>query len=484
MGLALTLVAALIMAVMALVRPRIAVFTLMALFIFFKELGVGFASSSGSFVFNQYFVNFLNFKFIEFVIPATWLALVLRGGASRPPYLLFERRLMILLLLWVVVLIFVEHFLHGYINVGYFRLLLSGFMLLHCFSMIIKTEEELNAFIKVFLVMIAAAALIGLIKYVLGYGVLGLRGTVPFYFDSKQINAFAFGAVLMLAYVVNYPDLSPGGRILPKVLAYIMFAILAVTVILCFRRTLWVIMIFSSLAVLLMSRRVKVPQFVAIMFSLLIMVIALLAAPQMADTRSRLATYVGSMNLFDAGVVESQENKVHLENVQQYTLMIRENPGIMLFGVFGYPGEDYLRLATVYSGENQARLGTPHNAILKSIVTFGLPGLLIYMAMFVALFYKSRAVGRLPVNKLSRLTAQTSLIFLFFQFSSSLFFVPPFYTHAKGLMYTFLMVLFVRSSLGLDSDSVRRRNADAGGHPGQRLPKSIIGIDKQTGLKL
>ena len=102
MGLTITLVTALLMAALAVARPRVLPYLLLGLIVFFEELGTGFTSFNGSFVFNQNFVNLFNLKFIEIVTVVTWAPLILLGRrGGQPPVMRSEKRLGTALLLLV-----------------------------------------------------------------------------------------------------------------------------------------------------------------------------------------------------------------------------------------------------------------------------------------------------------------------------------------------------------------------------------------------
>lgn len=445
MGLAITIACAALMALLALVGRRWVVYVLLFLFVFFDELGIGFTSFAGSFVFNQDFVDFGYFRFIEFVIAAAYAATLISYRGRRPPFMASEGKLGYLFVFLIVILLFVEYFLHGSTTISDWRLIVSGIMVLHLFVMLVNSEEKLISFVKILLIMLTLRALIGLVAYALGHGVMSPRGVVPFFWDSRQVDAFAYGVILLTAYLANSRGLQSRHRIFPQALAIIMLAVLSITILLSIRRTVWMMALLGIVATLLLSKRVKLPHYVGLGFIAMAGFALILALPISEGFRSRMGTYFGSMNLLDQKVAGSYENEVHTDNVRQYSRMIMENPSVLTLGFRGYPGANYSNLPKLYSKDFP--LGVAHNGILRTIYFYGLGGLVIYLFFYVRIFFLYGDLKRLPEHKLMKHIGIASLILLFMEFSSSLTLVPPFYTTSKGLFYTFLAVFVARASL-------------------------------------
>jgi len=469
MGLALTFAAALIMALLALMGRSMLVYVFLFLFVFFEEMGTGFTSFNGSFVFNQNFVDLFNLKFIEIVTAAAYIPLLFSGIRNQGKRAAPEKQLVWGFIGLIFSLTFLEIFLHGAANISDWRLILSGAMLFHMLVMLVDTEEKLISLFKVFVVMLSIRALIGLVAYWAGYGVMSPRGMVPFFWDSRQVDAFALGIILLTAYLANLGSLRAKDKVLPTVLAVAMLAILTLTVLLSIRRTIWFVALLGVFLVLVNSKRVKVAQLAGLGFIAFIGLLIALTLPGLEHFRDRMGGYFASVNMFESEVASSYENDVHLDNVQKYTKIILDNPSVMVFGYRGYPGEGYVSLPRKYS--DKYPLGVAHNAILRTIYFYGLIGLVIYMAFYTRLFMLHGPIKRLPDNRVIKHVAFASLALLFLEFSSSLTLVPPFFTSSKGLFYTFLAAFFARAA-------VFHVTAKTAAHPTQREHLTLQGIGK------
>lgn len=444
MGFTITIACTVLMALFSLVGRRWVAYVLLFLFIFFDELGPGFTSFAGSFVFNQDFVGFGYFRFIEFVVAAAYLTTLISYRSQRLAFMATERKLSYLFIFLMIALLFIEYLMHGNITISDWRLIVSGIMILHLFVMLVNSEKKLISFVKILLIMLALRALIGLVAYALGYGVMSPRGVVPFFWDSRQVDAFAYGAILLTAYLANYYGLEARHRILPQALAVIMLAILSITVLLSIRRTVWMVAMLGIVAVLLLSKRIKLPHYIGFGFIGMAGLALILALPISEGFRSRMSTYFSSINLLDEKIARNYENEVHTDNVKQYSRMIMENPSVLAFGFRGYAGTDYSNLPKLYS--KNFPLGVAHNGVLRTIYFFGITGLIIYLVFYSAVFLLYKKLRKLPDKSLLKHIGIASLILLFLEFSSSLTLVPPFYTTSKGLFYTFLAVFIARAA--------------------------------------
>lgn len=443
MGLAITLLLAFAMATMAFVARDGVIYVILALFTFFAEQGGGFTSYSGSFLFNQNFVKFGHLRAIEFIVLAIWASLLISRKRVRISGLGFEGKLLAASILWLLGLLFLEYFLHGAVTISDWRLIVSGVMLFHILAMLIDSEQKLVTVVTVFVILLAIRAALGLAVYLAGHGVMSPRGQVPFFWDSEQVSAFGFGAVLLAAYLSNYRLLRREDRRLAPFWAMVMFGVLSLTVLLSIRRSLWIETLGGIGLVLLAAKRVRLPHYLGLSFAVVIGMVLVLSLPGLGHFREKYGQYIESVDLFNHRVASSYENKVHINNVQQYTKMILDNPSVLLLGFRGYPGRNYDRLPKLYS--NKMPLGVAHNAILRTIYFFGIGGLFIFLAFYWHLFMLRSRIRRTLDDRFAKAAAIAGLSYLFMQFVIALTLVPPFYTSSKGLFYTFLAAVIVRA---------------------------------------
>lgn len=469
MGLGITIACAALMALLALVARRWVVPVLLFLFIFFEELGTGFTSFAGSFVHNQDFVNFGNFRFIEFIIAAAYIPTLISYRGQRPFIMASESKLGYLFVLLIIALLFIEYFMHGNSTISDWRLIVSGILVLHLFVMLVNSEKKLISLVKIFLIMLTLRALIGLIAYALGYGVMSPRGVVPFFWDSRQVDAFAYGAILVTVYLANYRGLQARQRIIPQALAVMMLVILLVTVVLSIRRTVWMMALLGIVAVLLQSKRIKLPHYVGLGFMAIAGLAVILALPISEGFRTRMGGYFSSLNLLDQKVASSYDNEVHTDNVRQYSRMIMENPSVLMLGFRAYPGVNYSNLPKLYS--KNFPLGVAHNGILRTIYFYGLGGAIIYVLFYARIFFLYRRLRKMPEDTLMKHIGIASLVMLFLEFSSSLTLVPPFYTTSKGLFYTFLAVFIARAAYHYRQPAGKLQPAENENKKGLLMPK-------------
>ncbi|MDH5644355.1 MAG: hypothetical protein OEZ01_00015 [Candidatus Heimdallarchaeota archaeon] len=462
MGIGIAIICAVALSLFAVQNKRLVAYALLFLYIFFPEMGPGFTSFGSSFVFDQTFLNFYNFKFIEIVTPAIYIAMLFSRTNQGTSYLAFEKKLAWWFVGLILCLIAIEYFLHGNLTVGDFRLIISGVMLFHIFAMCINSEDDLISFVKVFIILLSIRALIGLVQYLIGHGVSSPRGVVPFFWDSRQIRAFGIGAIFLVAYLANFRALKPSNQIFSRVLAVVMLVVLLATVTLCMRRTVWFITILGSLFVIAYSKRIGQFHYILIGLIAMLVLTLILTLPGFKDFRARMEVQINSLNLFSAEVSQQYDNKVHIDNVKLYTQMIMENPSILGFGFRAYPNNDYLQLQYKYSGREQEMLGAAHNAILRSIYFYGSIGLLIYLVFYVRLIIQLPKVLRISDSLLSRQLALVSISLLFLELGSALTFSPPFYTTSKGLFYTFIAALLVNASLYFGAQNQLSANKEIG----------------------
>jgi O-antigen ligase len=450
MGFILTLIMIGMMSVLTFVSRRAALNTLLYLFVFFTEMGWDFSSFHGSFVFNQRFTGFFNFRFIEFAAVAVWFVLLLsRDRKAVHVPMRDESRWAWLFLGLVTLLCLLEYGLHQSLNVGDWRLIVSGMLLMQIFVLTIDSPEGYRKFVRLLLWYLAVRALIGLAMYFAGYGVPSPRGMTPFFWDSKQVDAFALGIVLLTGYLAFYGALKPEHRILGKGLAWLMLVVLVLTVFLSLRRTVWVVSLLGVVMVLVSTRRLKIHHLlgmgVGAGVAIAIAVAVVTAIPQLEEFEKRMTEHVTSINIFSEDFSKKMENEVHIDNVEKYTRIILDNPEILGAGYRAYPGVMYEHIPELYS--EKYPLGVAHNGVLRTVFFFGIVGLIIYLGLIVQILLLWRGIRRMPDDSLFKPVAMAAYFTLLIEFAAAFFWVPPFYTSSKGLFYVFMAIFLVRGAL-------------------------------------
>jgi hypothetical protein len=464
LGFLITLLLSVVFGALGVLRPKAAAFLLLALFVLFDELGAGFTTYTGSFVFNAEFVGFAGFRLVEIITVSAYIP-ILMMSRQRPLALTAfgaERWMFWLFAVLIAVLTLVEYMSAATITVSNWRLILTGAMQFHMLVLLFRTEDDIKALVKVFLVLVAIKCAWGLAMWAAGMGTMSPRGRLPFFWDSRQVEAFGLGLAILTAYLLNFKTIDPKHRILPAFWAAMMWVVMLAAVMGSIRRTIWVSTLAAAFLVLVVSRRTTVLHYLAVVGIVSTTVAALMMAPGLDSFRDHMGRYVQSMNLFDdyqrGGNID---NDVHLDNVEKYSLMIIENPDIMAFGTFGPSGLTYdTVLRRSYSG--MYPLGMAHNGLLRTTLFFGLVGLLIYIAFHYAAASRLWRIHRVaPDEHLLTHVAMASGLTLLVSFAAALLFVPPFWTSSKGLYYTFLEVFFIGITASLLARGKRRPSAAA-----------------------
>lgn len=459
MGLAVAVAVSAILAIVAFGRPLVVLYVLTAIIVFFEELGTGFTSFHASIFFNQDFIRFFNLKFIEIIIAFIYPVILLtyRPNADRPR-LAFERRVALSFIGLVTLLCFIEYWIHGRVTVSDWRVMVAGLILFHMMAILLDTEQKMLTFTKVILIMMGTRALIGLIMMVAGHGVQSPRGTVPFFWDSRQVDAFALGFVILSAYLIQYRLLPRHDRILSKPVASILFVVLGVTILLSIRRSVWFVAAGGGMLCLFAARRVSVAQIMTLVSVAVVSSILVMTLPGLQGLRGRIAFYVESMDIFEHDVASQQQNATHIDNVYQYSRIIMEEPEILYLGFRGRSGENYWEFSADIGSE--FRLGKAHNGLLRTILFYGLFGLFIYMAFYLYAIMQYLNIRRIPGATHASYIAMGSMAFLLMELIPALVFVPPFFTSIKGNFYTFVAYFLLRSSLHYASARTAARNLD------------------------
>ena len=447
MGLAVAIATSAILAVIAwLGRPLVVLYALTFIIVFFEELGTGFTSFHASIFFNQDFIRFFNFKFIEIIIAFSYPVILLtyKPNPGRPR-LTFEKRIAIAFISLVAVLCLVEYWIHGRVTVSDWRVMVAGLILFHMMAHLVDTEQKMLNYAKALLVMMGIRALIGLAMMAAGHGVHSPRGTVPFFWDSRQVDGFALGFVILSAYLIQYRMLPERDRILNKPLANAIVVTLGVTVLLSIRRSVWFVAAGGAALCLFAARRVSVGQILSLASAALLSLVLVMTLPGLQGLRDRIGFYVESMNIFESDVASQQQNATHIDNVYQYSRIIMDEPEILYLGFRGRSGENYWEFSADMGSE--FRLGKAHNGLLRTILFYGLFGLFIYLAFYLYAVMQYRKIKNMRSVTHASYIAMGSMSFLLMELIPALVFVPPFFTSIKGNYYTFVAYFLLRSSL-------------------------------------
>lgn len=461
MGFLATLLLSVVFGILGVIRPRIATYMIIGMFVFFDELGPGFTTFRGAFPFNAYFVGFFGIRLIEVVTISAYLPMLVMAVNRRAASMPFgvERMIGFLFAFWIAVLMAVEFGIAGKPTYSDWRLIVSGAMQFHMLVLMFREEGDVEKLMRVFLIMLALKASYGLAMWAGGMGTMTPRGKLPFFWDSKQVEAFGLGVVILTAYLLNYASVDARHRLIPFGWALLMWLILLAAVGGSIRRTIWVVTFLGMFGAMIMSRRTTVMHYFVILLVGSITITGVLLAPGLEKFRDHMGKYVESMNLFDDSQrVGNIENDVHLNNVEQYFKMITEKTDILALGVHGPSGVHYYEILIGAYSEGGYRLGMAHNGLLRSVLFFGIFGMLFYIAFFWASLARTlRVYWRAPEDHGMKHVALACGVYLFLDFASTVLFVPPFYTSSKGLFYTFFEV-FV---LGVVAHALARSPASA-----------------------
>ncbi len=427
-------------------KPVNTLYALTFVVIFFSELGPGFTSFTASIFFNQESLGLFKIKLIEILIASSYLIILFtKGKSNKHDYLKFYKYLLLLFACLVTILTMIGiSGGHGFTIIGW-RLMVTGILFLHLMHITLDSEEKIFEYVNIFLILLGIRALIGLIAYTVGFGVDSPRGTVPFFWDSRQVAAFAFGVIMLTAFLAQNKNVTNHKASLNKNLAIILIIVLSLTVLLSIRRTSWAFVIVGAGFILITERRINVLHYSGIAAAIALFLAAVIFVPALDHTREKLSSYMGSLNLFDQNVASQQQNAVHVDNVEEYSKIIFNNNNIILFGYIGREG-DALKDFTAEAG-NEFDLGKAHNGILRTMLIFGIGGLFIYLAFYLNTLLRYNRIKKVDTNSRWLWIIKSSFALLMLQFGSELTFVPPFYTSVKGLIYTFIPLFFVYSGL-------------------------------------
>jgi hypothetical protein len=451
MGFLIALLMSAVFGALAVLRPKAAAYALLCAFALFDEMGPGFTTLRGSFIFNADFVSFAGVRLIEVLTASVYIPIVFfarRTQDTTASLFVTEKTLALLFAALIVALTLLEYVLAGSITVASWRLILTGAMQFHILVKVLRTEHDIEQFTKVLLILLGIKAGFGLFMWAIGFGVMSPRGKLPFFWDSHQVEAFGLGAVILVSYLMNYSAINPKHRFLSAGWATIIAVLLLAAVLGSIRRTIWMTTLLGVISVLVISRRTTILHYFSVVFIAATVLGAMLLLPGLDSFRSHMGQYVESLNLFDDYQrSKNAENDVHLDNVVQYTKMIIENPDILAAGTFGPSGLTYKEvLQGRYSGEFP--LGMAHNGILRTVLFFGILGLIVYLIFYAVSFRRAWVIYWKASDEFSvKHIALASAAVLILNFLATLSFVPPFWTSSKGLFYTFIQVVLIGIAL-------------------------------------
>ncbi len=283
--------------------------------------------------------------------------------------------------------------------------------------------------------------------YAAGFGTMTFRGRLPFFWDSRQVEAFGLGVVILTGYLLNYVSFTVKHRMLPFALALLMWVILLIAVGGSIRRSIWVSTFFGMFGVMLLSRRTTVIHYFVVLFVGAITIAGLLLAPGLDNFRDHMGKYVQSLNLFDDQQLSgNDENAVHVYNVEQYYKMVTEKTDILALGLHGPSGTRSRRWPErgIHGGIQSTWLGAQR---CPSFCPFlWNHRRVLYIGFFaVAIARTWRIYWHANEDHVLKHIGIACGVYLFMVFAPSLLFVPPFYTSSKGLFYIFLAAFIVGS---------------------------------------
>jgi len=439
------LLSALLCAITIMARPIIALYCILFIVIFFEEFGVGFTSTTGSIFFNSDFLNLFKFKIIEVIIGSVYFFILITSKRKiRGSFSPLEKNIFIAFVIVVLFVCSIELSRHGTVTVGGIRQIVPGIMLFHMYYLAINTEGEFLQFVKVLIIMLSIRAFIGLVMLGVGHGIESPRGAVPFFWDSRQIDAFAFGVILLSGYIAQYSKIDLSHRLFSRSLAILFLCVLGFAVLLSFRRTVWFMAAVGIFFVMLSSRKVKIYHYVILAGVMTLVFVMVFSVPAFKDTRDRIIFYVEHSNIFNKDVAKQQENAAHIDNLKQYYRIITEDKNILFMGFRGRVDSNYTEFE---SKKGMGPLGTAHNGLLVTTLFFGLGGLILYLVFFLFPLFKYRILYKQPDTSPVRYIGLGALIFFFLEFIPSLTFSPAFYTSVKGGFYVFTALFIVRSAV-------------------------------------
>lgn len=447
MGTIISLAIAAIFSLLSLLsKPLITLLSLLFVVIFFSEFGEGFSSFTGSIFYNQSFTNLFRMKLIEIVLAACYAIILFKHKRNNcKNFLSFDKKIVYLFLILMFILTIVGVVNGHGINIIGWRYIVSGLIFAHLMYLILDTEDKALMFVKLLILFLFARALLGLAMYAAGYGVNGPRGNVPFFWDSRQVAAFAFGAIIITGYILQYKTLEPADRMFGKWLSYIILATFIVTVLLSIRRTSWAFIVLGIGASIISTKKINITHHIGLLATLIILLVSIMYVPQLKNIRDNLEKHVNSLNLFEQSVAKQQQNAVHMDNVDEYSKIIFNDKDILMFGFIGRKGENFNQFKATIG--NDFNLGKAHNGILRSTLVFGLGGTLLYVLLYFHLIIKAKKILKIPINNSWHWISKGCLLFLGLQFASALTFVPPFHTTIKGNIYTFIALFFAYAGL-------------------------------------
>lgn len=430
-----------VIGVLTLARRDLPLFILIAIFILTAEMGEGFTSFQGSIFFNQNFLNLAKLKWIEVILYsyAGMLVLLQIPGRQKPaPSPL--RQLYWLWLIWLVVLLYVQFGMHGFIDIFGFRGVYLGFVLLYVFASAIDSRLVMKRVIVFALILIVVKVMWLLLMFAAGRGENTTRGYSPIFWDDNLLELFTWAFLILLVCLLQ-PRNKSGNW--PTVLVSIGLVLLFVIVALSLRRNnLGQLLVGTLLVLLSRGRQIQWQRVLTVSVILVFLLGVLFTAGLVLGNRLPLARqlneYAQLLNFTSITTFTSlPENQVHISNLKSYIAMITEYPGIRYFGRSAAPSDNFRD----FNREYMSSLGLAHNAPLRAIFDFGIGGLVIWAGFFVLAFLAIRRSKFKLLEPWEQAVLLGSAASIFSHLIVTLTFIPPFFTTAKGI-FVFLFSVY------------------------------------------
>jgi len=450
LGVLIALLAVAGVAAFTMIRRDLPLLILIAIFILAAEMGAGFTSFQGSLFFNQNFLHLANLKLVEVILYSyTGLLILLEIPKRRKLAQSALRRLYWLWLAWLVVLLYVQYDVHGSMDLTSFRGVYFGWAILYVLTSVIDSRLVMRRVMIFSFTLIVVKALWLMLMFAAGRGDQTSRGHSPIFWDDKLLEAFTWALLVFLVCVVQ-PQRETNRW--PTTWALASLALIAVLIALSLRRNYLGQAAVGAVFLLLYSRRhIQIHRLLSLAFVGAVLFGFIFMVGQAMRGRSALARqlfeYAQMLNFTSTTDFSSMAaNQVHLENLQTYTALLLEYPGIRLFGRSAAPTDDYENFNRRYS----ASLGLAHNGPLRAIFDFGIGGLLVWAGFFYLTFRAARRCELAQLEPWERAVVIGTVATVFAHFAVSLTVIPPFFTTSK-ILFFFLFMVYVVEFYGRES---------------------------------
>jgi len=279
----------------------------------------------------------------------------------------------------------------------------------------------------------------------IGGGVFVLRGYLPFFWDATLIGAFGV-VILVNTGLLAFRHLAQ----YQKILIILSSIICGLIVIFSIKRSSWIII---SLGLLLVSyfafvygnRRSIVQVLTATILGGVLIWVIISYTPLLKRQTVNVYKYLMLTNLLSEEARMAQPTKVHIDNILNYIMVLKEHP---LYILTGYRTSTWGLISDI-----QSRYGVAHHGLIRPLIQFGLPGLVFYLFLFLAFF-------KYCLTNFTNLASdEKGVIIGFFSYILSMFAIKiilgtPFYISFKG---SFLIFFGMALVLVVIKGSVRTR---------------------------